>query len=427
MNQIDIYLALGSNLGDRKQHLRQGIADLKAAGFQTTQVSPLYETPALLPEDAPNHWNLPFLNLVVEGNFAGAPEDLLCKIKEIEKNHGRDDPQHWSPRPLDIDILLWGDLQLNSANLTIPHSQMLQRAFVLAPLAALTSGKLLPNGDTVLTACRRLTQIPPLWMGVMNITPDSFSDDGLYQNDSSVLETVGNWIDEGVHWIDLGGQSTRPGAQLLDAEAEWQRIAPILEQLVDRYADDPLRPKWSIDTFHPLVAERALSLGADIINDVSGLTNQKMIDCVAAANCDVVAMHQLGLPADRLSTLLDQDPMDAIEQWAEEQLERWDSLNLDLQRIILDPGIGFGKNARQSLSILQRIETLKAYGMRLLIGHSRKSFMTLFSNNPASERDWETLGASLALCQKGVDILRIHNVVAHCSAYRAWSHINVAI
>ncbi len=427
LNQKEIYLGLGANMGDRRANLRHGLFALQKVGFQIDRISPLYETPALVPNNAPGQWNLPFLNLVVEGSFAGTPQELLLKIKEIEKILGRDDPRHWSPRPLDIDILLWGDLQLSSESLTIPHPQMLHRHFVLGPLASLASGKLLPNGETILTAARQLAHTPPLWMGVINVTPDSFSDGAVHTHRDGVLDTVQKWAAAGVQWVDIGGQSTRPGAEVLDAETEWQRIAPVLEALTQTYADDLLRPKWSVDTFHPEVAERALSLGVDAINDVSGLTNPKMLECVGATNCDVIAMHQLGLPADRLVTLLDQDPIEALEQWIDEQIERWDSLNFDLQRIIFDPGIGFGKDAHQSLAILQQIEALKAYGLRLLVGHSRKSFMTIFSAASATERDWETLGVSLALCQKGVDMLRVHNPIAHCAAYRAWSHINAEV
>jgi dihydropteroate synthase len=135
-------------------------------------------------------------------------------------------------------------------------------------------------------------------------------------------------------------------------------------------------------------------------------------------------MHNLGVPADKTRVLpADQDPTDAVERWLDERLVEWARAGLDLGRIVFDPGVGFGKNALQSLRLLRNVQRFHRYGLRLLVGHSRKSFMHHVTTASREERDLFTVGASLGLCAQGVDILRVHNVAAHAAAYRGWSHV----
>jgi 2-amino-4-hydroxy-6-hydroxymethyldihydropteridine diphosphokinase/dihydropteroate synthase len=150
-----------------------------------------------------------------------------------------------------------------------------------------------------------------------------------------------------------------------------------------------------------------------------------MLELAATSGATFVAMHNLGLPADKARTLpADQDPTAAVERWVEERSAKWERAGLDLARIVIDPGIGFGKNAPQSLRILRDIERLHRFGLRLLVGHSRKSFMHQVAAADRLDRDLFTVGASLRLCAAGVDILRVHNVEAHAAAYRGWAHVN---
>ena len=423
---MEIFLGLGSNVGDRCDNLRRSIELLQQKGLRILRISPLVESPALLPKLAPAAWNQPFLNLAVVCDVGCSPRQLRDWITEIQNQLGRTDTSHWSPRPIDIDILLWGRDSIDNADLTIPHPQVHKRGFVLTPLVALQPRLTVPGlGEkTVLEWSSELPHHIPLWMGIVNITPDSFSDGGRHVNWRSVEAHVDAMVNAGVHIVDVGAESTRPGATPLAPDEEWLRLEPILGHLVDKYKTTLLSPLLSVDTYHPEVAAKALEVGVDIINDVSGLSSPAMIELAGSNDKHWIAMHQLSLPADRSITLpTDRDPCEQVERWLLEQIEVWDKANLDLNRIIFDPGIGFGKDALQSLELLRHASRFRQHGQRVLIGHSRKSFMNNFSSLEQQDKDLATIGASLRLCEQGVDIIRVHNVPDHLSAYRGWSHL----
>lgn len=423
---MDVYLGLGSNLGDRRDHLARALGQLSAHGVRVVRVSPVVESPAMLPDDAPTEWNRPFLNLVAHCRTEESPEAVLDGLKAIERERGREDRGRWAPRPIDLDLLLYGRETLATKRLNVPHPGIAERAFVLTPLAALEPRMTIPGcgARTVLELARAGRHHLPVWMGIVNLTPDSFSDGGELGDAASVETRVAELVTAGAQLADLGAESTRPGAIPLTSDEEWARLEPALGRLVDRYSGDPLRPRLSIDTYHAETARRALTLGADVVNDVSGLATPAMLELAATSGADFVAMHNLGLPADKAHTLpADQDPTAAVERWAEERIGEWERAGLDLARIALDPGVGFGKNALQSLRILRDIERLHRFGLRLLVGHSRKSFMHQVAAPDRLDRDLFTVGASLRLCAAGVDILRVHNVEAHAAAYRGWSHL----
>jgi 2-amino-4-hydroxy-6-hydroxymethyldihydropteridine diphosphokinase / dihydropteroate synthase len=420
------YLGLGSNLGDRIANLTRALELLRERGLELVRVSPVVESPALLEPDAPADWNRPFLNLAACCEARCAPGELLGWIKEIETALGRDHRHRWSPRPIDIDILLWGSEQITTPELSVPHPALARRAFVLAPLIALEPRLTVPGlgGKTLLELSIGLGHHIPLWMGIVNVTPDSFSDGGRFLDWTSVEPHVEAMNEAGAQIIDLGAESTRPGASALSAEQEWLRLAPVLERLIDKHRSALLRPALSIDTYHPEVARRALYLGVDIINDVSGLTSPEMIALAAESGADFVAMHQLSLPADPARTLpADADPCELLEQWLDERLEAWSRAGLDLNRIVFDPGIGFGKNPLQSLRLLRDAARFRRRGLRCLIGHSRKSFMKGFTTSDMRDKDLATLGASLQLCSQGVDVIRVHDVPLHTAAYRGWAQL----
>lgn len=422
---MQIYLGLGSNLGDRRAQLTRALERLPAHGVQVLRVSPVVESPAMLPDDAPADWNQPFANLVAECATSATPASVLDGLKTIERELGRVDRGRWAPRPIDLDILLWGRETLATERLRVPHPGIAERAFVLTPLAALAPQLTFPGMGprTVLEHARAGRHHLPLWMGIVNLTPDSFSDGGELPTAESIAARVASLVDAGAELIDLGAESTRPGATPLSADEEWARLEAPLGQLLDRYRGNLLRPRFSVDTYHPENARRALALGADLINDVSGLTNPAMIELAATSGAEFVAMHNLGVPADKARVLpADQDPTAAVAHWLEERLGEWQHAGLDLGRVLFDPGVGFGKNALQSLRILRNVERLHAYDLRLVVGHSRKSFMHHVTTASRAERDLFTVGASLRLCARGADILRVHDVAAHTAAYRGWAH-----
>ncbi|HSG66916.1 MAG TPA: dihydropteroate synthase, partial [Gammaproteobacteria bacterium] len=423
---MQIYLGLGSNLGDRREHLRHGIAELERAGVTVRRVSPVVESAALLPHEAPAAWNRPFLNLVLDCEAETEPDDLRRHIKRIEQTLGRAGTDRWSPRPLDIDILLWGTEQIATDTLTIPHPHAHLRNFVLTPLVALEPRLRIPGcaEKTALEWSIQAANTIPLWMGIINLTPDSFSDGGRFADWTSVEVEVERMLDAGVHIIDLGAESTRPGAAPLSAPQEWQRLEPVLTRLQNRLAGDPLRPRISIDTYHADNARRALERGVDMINDVTGLTNPAMIELAGESAADWVAMHSLGVPVHKTKTLPSSvDPRVALAAWLDERIERWQKAGVDLNRVIFDPGIGFGKDPLQSLELLRAARDFRRHGLRVLIGHSRKSFFGSITTAAPADRDVATLGVSLALCAQGVDVLRVHDVTLHAEAYRGWSHV----
>lgn len=422
---MQTYLGLGSNIGDRRESLRRGIAELEKSGVAVRRVSPVVESPALLPPDAPSDWNLPFLNIVLDAQTQDEPQALREKIKTIEQSLGRQVGNRWAPRELDIDILLWGDEQFETETLTIPHRDVHKRAFVLTPLVALAPRLRLPGrpDKTVLDWAQSLDEHIPLWMGIINITPDSFSDGGAFMTWASVEPQVEAMLDAGVNIVDLGAESTRPGAVPVNAEEEWRRLEPVLAPLQEKVSGDPLRPLISVDTYHPETARLALERGVDIINDVTGLTNPAMIELATSGGADWVAMHSLSVPVEKSRTLpAGESARAAVEAWLVERLDNWTRAGVDLNRIIFDPGVGFGKDALQSLELLRSAGRFRRLGLRVLVGHSRKSFFGNVTRATAGDRDVATVGASLALCERGIDILRVHNVPMHVEAYRGWSH-----
>ncbi|HVJ30675.1 MAG TPA: dihydropteroate synthase, partial [Gammaproteobacteria bacterium] len=387
---IDVYLGLGSNLGNRRAHLSGALERLAARGVELVRVSPVVESPAMLPDDAPADWNQPFLNLVAHCRTEASPTDVLDGLKAIEHELGRVDRGRWAPRPIDVDLLLYGRETLTTERLRVPHPGITQRAFVLTPLAALEPRMTIPGHGTrtVLEHARAGGHHLPLWMGIVNLTPDSFSDGGELVDDAAAEARVEKLVGAGAELIDIGAESTRPGATPLTTDQEWARLETVLGRLVDRYSGSLLRPRLSVDTYHVETARRAITLGADIINDVSGLTERSMIGLAATSGAEFVAMHNLGVPADKARTLpADQNPTTAVESWLEERVGTWERAGIDLARIVFDPGVGFGKNALQSLRLLRDVQQLHRFGLRLLVGHSRKSFMHHVATGHRHERD----------------------------------------
>lgn len=424
-NRMKIYLGLGSNLGNRRAHLRSAIRALGKRGVSVGQVSPVVESPALLPPNAESEWNRPFLNLALKGETELRPVELLQLIKQIETDFGRQTGPRWAPRTIDIDILLYGTEEISEDGLRVPHPELHVRPFVLTPLLALDPGLEIPgHGSRTVQQCSQtLAHHIPLWMGILNITPDSFSDGGLWADQERAHRHVSEMVEAGAQIIDLGAESTRPGAVLIGEDEEWSRLAPMLESLIDVHREDLLRPRISIDTYHPGVARRALAAGADIINDVGGLTSDEMIELAASSDAEWVAMHSVSLPADPKQTLVVKNVTGEVYRWFERQMTRWQSRGLDLNRIYIDPGIGFGKNPLQSLQLLRDGAVFRQLGLRTLIGHSRKSFMGSFAASDRRVRDMITVGASMKLIEQGVDVLRVHNIPAHIDAYRGWAHL----
>lgn len=439
-----IFFGLGSNQGNRNANLQQAVEQLKSNGFEISAISPLVETPALLPKDAEPSWNKPFLNCVVSGQASWQPSQALKIVKQIEADLGRrrtpekqaktelktevrtgikTSTKAWAPRTIDIDLLIWHDMVVNSEQLTLPHYAMAERAFVLTPLLHLQPDLVIPGqSQTVFELCKTVKPVP-LWMGILNITPDSFSDGGSWDDEETLIEQLDSMLEENVQIIDIGAESTAPNASVIDAEQEWRRLLPVLNLINQRLTGLSIRPLISIDSRHAATLQKALQHGADIINDVTGLSQPAIREIAKTSGCQVVAMHSMSIPADgKILLPADDSAVNQVRDWLHRNIDQWLADGLDLNKIIFDPGIGFGKNSLQSFQLLQHCNELKDAGLRLLIGHSRKSFMNGFTERKFNQRDLETLGISLSLCQQGVEIIRVHAPVMHIRAYRGWSH-----
>lgn len=420
------FIGLGSNLGERRANLEKAAHMLKVlARPGSFRVSPIYENPAVVPAKSPLDWQQPFLNAVVEMRFQGSARDLLVQLQRIEKHIGREPAPRWAPRALDLDLLLFGDEIINEADLQVPHPGLCERSFVLDPLKDLHPDLRVPGrAETALALARRARGHAPLWMGILNLTPDSFSDGGELADFFTFRRKISEWDEAGVQIFDLGAESTRPGAVPVETAAEWDRLQPALEMIRLHFQGRIFRPLISVDTRHADVAEKALRAGADWINDVSGLTDLRMVELLTQQRRPAIMMHALGIPANPTITLpMSEDPVVAVKGWAWRRLEELTQQGLQAEDLIFDPGIGFGKNAHQSLHLLQRWAELADLPVRLLAGHSRKSFLQIWSQHPAGERDWESVGVSLSIAQKGAEIIRVHEPVLHMRAHQSFQEV----
>lgn len=431
-----IILGIGCNIGDRLANLRSALTYLRAIDeIAIHQISPIYESDALLPENAPKEWNTPYLNLALSISTKLTPEKLVIKIKAIEDKMGRLKHLHWSPRIIDIDILAWNEECYHTDRLNIPHQGLPERPFALWPLADIAPNWKYcePNktetGKTAYELARKFgsrfdgkaplhtKQIAhrvdtPIMLGILNITTDSFSDGNKFIKLETALEQAESLFNAGADVIDIGAESTRPvGASIITPKEEWQRLQPVLDAWQSLWSSHSFKPKLSIDTRNYQTAEKLLSYQIDFFNDVTGLTDPKMIAVVKSSKAKIIFMHNLGIPANpEVVFPLDTDVTSTVYQWGEQQLKKLTKLGITMERLIFDVGIGFGKNAMQSLNLIKNIAKFHQLDVPLLVGHSRKSFLNNFTNKPFAERDIETAGISGFLATKKVEYLRVHNI-----------------
>ncbi|WP_265021458.1 dihydropteroate synthase [Wolbachia endosymbiont (group A) of Icerya purchasi] len=412
-----IYISIGSNMGNRFSHLQKAAQLLKERYFKNLKSSIVLETKAILPNDAPPEWDKPFLNMVVYGSCSSSPEELLKGLKQIECDIGR--PQvyeKWAPRIIDLDILLWDNLTLDTSYLKIPHPELINRPFLLHlmtmlnPMAVVnkTFGTVNPN---IKDCFLRSFTLSPELVGIVNITPDSFSDGGLYYDADQATKQALRLLSDGASIVD-GAQSTRPGSSIQTPKAEYARLKPVLDDLNQYMKVGDI--KVSIDSFWPDVILNVLEhYNIAWVNDQKGDLDDNTLKAIASSGCSIVIMHSLSIPPYSDNIILsDIDPIDTINNWAERNINRLLALGFDQSSIIIDPGIGFGKSLYQNIWILRNIEALQSFGCKVLVGHSRKSFIPSFSTEPVFKGDLETIALSSALHNK-VDFLRVHNVRDH--------------
>lgn len=248
----------------------------------------------------------------------------------------------------------------------------------------------------------------PVVMGILNLTPDSFSDGGRFTEFDSAISHAEKMIKSGASIIDVGGESTRPGAEKVDINAEIDRVLPVIEK-IKREFDTMV----SIDTYKSRVAELSVKEGgADIINDISALSfSVEMAEVVASLNVPVILMHIKGTPSDMQKDPFYLDVIDEISEYFSERIEFAVSKGIKREKIIIDPGMGFGKRLEDNISIIKNLEKFKSFNLPIMTGLSKKSFLgTLSGISDPYEREVETITANLISAMKGASILRVHNV-----------------
>ncbi len=247
-------------------------------------------------------------------------------------------------------------------------------------------------------------------MGIVNVTPDSFSDGGRYLDPGAAVARCHELLDEGADLLDLGGESTRPGSPDVPADEQWRRLEPVLTRL---RAERP-EAAISVDTRSAEVARRALGLGAQAVNDVSALSDPAMAAAVAAAGAGLVLMHMRGTPATMQRDTVYADVVAEVRDHLLARAAMAETAGVAREAIALDPGIGFGKSAEGSLELLARLSELVALGRPVLVGASRKSFLARLTGDegPPEQRVPASLAAAAIATFEGAHILRVHDVAA---------------
>ena len=241
-------------------------------------------------------------------------------------------------------------------------------------------------------------------MGVVNVTPDSFSDGGRFLSADSALQQASQLVVDGADILDVGGESSRPGADPTPEQIELDRVAPVVER-ISAELDVPL----SIDTYKPGVAAECLKLGATIINDINGLRDEEMIEVAGGAGAAVVIMHMRGRPKTMQTDLRYEDVVEEVRGFLEDRAGA--AVEAGVTDLALDPGLGFGKTLSHNYEILKRLDEFRSLRWPVLAGPSRKSFLGgLKSQLPVDERLEGTIAASCAAAMNGADIVRVHDV-----------------
>ncbi|MEN9725345.1 MAG: 7,8-dihydropteroate synthase [Pseudomonadota bacterium] len=244
----------------------------------------------------------------------------------------------------------------------------------------------------------------PRVMGIVNVTPDSFSDGGKFNTTEKAIEHALQLVEEGAEILDIGGESTRPGASPVPLDEELKRVIPVIEGL--RGVGVPL----SIDTYKPQVMQAAITAGADIVNDVCALREPQALEIVAASQVGVCLMHMQGRPQTMQADPQYDDVVSEVREFLQDRLNAAEQAGIVRSRIVLDPGFGFGKRTAHNLTLLNHLNDIQALGLPLLIGLSRKSVLGQVVGSAVDERIHASIAASVVSVMKGANIVRVHDV-----------------
>lgn len=261
----------------------------------------------------------------------------------------------------------------------------------------------------------------PLVMGILNITPDSFSDGSLHLQFDQAITHAHRLIDEGADMIDIGAESTRPGAQPVDFEQELQRLLPVIEAI------RPLNVPISVDTFKPCVMQRALEAGVDMINDIYGFRQPGAIEAVADSNCGLCVMHMQGEPRTMQRAPQYGDVVADVRRFLKDRVNALTAAGVDASRMVIDPGFGFGKTAGQNYELLRRVADLQFGNYPLVVALSRKSMIGHVTGREARDRLGGSVAGALAGIARGAKIVRVHDVALTLDAIKVWQAVENGI
>lgn len=262
-------------------------------------------------------------------------------------------------------------------------------------------------GDKALSFARKHV------MGVLNVTPDSFSDGGRFRDLDNAIEHAGQMISEGASLIDIGGESTRPGAAPVSVQEELDRVCPVVERLVSEF--DAL---VSVDTSTPEVMREAIRLGCSLVNDVRAFSRPGAIDAVRDANVALCVMHMQGEPNSMQQAPRYDAVVDDLKAFFAERIDVLSTSGVCTDRLILDPGFGFGKTLEHNLLLLRNLRDFQAFGLPVLVGMSRKSMIGAILGNEVDQRLFGSLSAAVIAAMQGAWIIRAHDVLATVEAIR---------
>ena len=257
----------------------------------------------------------------------------------------------------------------------------------------------------------------PVLMGIVNLTPDSFSDGGQHAGSNEAIAHALRLVEEGAGILDIGGESTRPFSEPVSLDEELQRTIPVIKKLASR-TDVPI----SIDTSKSAVAQAALDAGAEIINDITGLTGDPhMVDVAQQSGAGVCVMHMQGNPQTMQVSPQYIDVVEEVYGYLNQRLDSLSDAGIDIERICLDPGIGFGKSQLHNLELIAAAKRFHALGRPVLVGHSRKGFIGKAIGDPAANREAGNLAVTLQLAQQGIQIVRLHEIKSTMQAMNVFN------
>lgn len=272
-----------------------------------------------------------------------------------------------------------------------------------------------PHFDFWQTTRFELSFQRPLVMGIVNITPDSFSAVPAPQLASQAIQEAEQLMQDGADILDLGAESTRPGATPVTADQEWVRLEPVLRELLT------WKSPVSVDTYHAITMRRALDMGVDIINDVWALRQADALSVVAAYRCGICLMHMHGEPQTMQASPMQGDALDLIHDFFREQFQRTDAAGIAKQRLMFDPGIGFGKTVEQNFQLLALQDRFHDLPAPLMVGWSRKSSLGAVTGLGVHDRMVPSVAAAVLAVERGAAVVRVHDVAATVSALAVWS------